>query len=127
MKLASKEVPKSVKPMLKPRGNESFIVNSDFMRVKGQIQIVNFYEQVARQRLQDVVVDKDSAVFDSEWSENIPVARDHEHLVRFESAEDDAYNTLRQTLRRKVTKLLEDIAESEKDGMIHQLTGSQLD
>ncbi|KAK3322970.1 hypothetical protein B0H66DRAFT_217876 [Apodospora peruviana] len=124
MKLASREVPKSVKTMLKPRANESFINNSDFMRVKGQISIVNFYEQVARHGLQDVVVDKDSAVFDSEWSENIPVARDHEHLVRFESAQDDAYNTLQQTLQRKITKLLEEIAESGKDGMIQQPTNT---
>ncbi|KAK1757002.1 ankyrin repeat-containing domain protein [Echria macrotheca] len=116
MKLASREIPKGVKPMLQPRANESFIINSEFMRAKGRIQIVNFYEQFARSGLQDVVVGKDSAVFDSEWSENIPMARDHEHLVRFESAEDDAYNTLRQTLRRKVTKLLEEIAQSTKDG-----------
>ncbi|KAK5657168.1 hypothetical protein OQA88_3225 [Cercophora sp. LCS_1] len=121
MKLASREVPRSVKTMLQPRANESFIVNSDFMRVKGQIQIINFYEQVARQGLQDVVVDKDSAVFDSDWSENIPLARDHEHLVRFEGEQDDAYNTLRQTLQRKVTKLLQEIAESAKDGRSDRL------
>jgi hypothetical protein len=67
------------------------------------------------------VVDKDSAVFDSERSENIPVARDHEHLVRFEDAEDDAYHTLRQTIRRKVTKILESIAEMENTGAFRPL------
>ena len=60
-------------------------------------------------------------MFDSESSENIPVARDHEHLVRFESAEDDAYHTLRQTLHRKVTKLLGELAERAKDGMTYWL------
>ena len=64
------------------------------------------------------MVDKDSAVFDSEYSENIPVARDHEHLVRFDSANDDAYHTLCQTLQRKVSKVLEDVAKINSDGML---------
>ena len=55
MKFASKEVPKNVKTALQPRGNESFIVNTDFMGVKGQIPIVNFYEQLPRYPLQDLV------------------------------------------------------------------------
>ncbi|KAK4451554.1 hypothetical protein QBC34DRAFT_401310 [Podospora aff. communis PSN243] len=116
MKLANREIPKNVRTMLQPRGDESFIINTDFIRAKGQIEIVNFYEQVTRAHLQDLVVDKDSAVLDSERSENIPVARDHEHLVRFEDAEDDAYHTLRQTIRRKVTKILENMSEREKTG-----------
>jgi len=55
MKLASMEVPKNVKILLQPKANESFIVNTEFMRVKGQIPIVNFYEQVPRHPLQDLV------------------------------------------------------------------------
>lgn len=122
MKLAtSREVPRGIKTILQPRADESFIVNTDFMRVKGQIEIVNFYEQVPRYPLQDVVVDKDSAVFDSEYSENIPMARDHEHLVRFESADDDAFNTLRQTLQRKVAKVLESESKATQEGRSDQM------
>lgn len=55
MKLANREIPKNVKSMLQPRGDESFMINTDFIRVKGQIEIVNFYEQVARAHLQDLV------------------------------------------------------------------------
>ena len=44
--------------MLQPRADESFIVNTEFMRIKGQIEIVNFYEQVARYPLQDLVCRK---------------------------------------------------------------------
>ncbi|KAK0725864.1 ankyrin repeat-containing domain protein [Lasiosphaeris hirsuta] len=118
MKLANREVPRGVKNILQPRTNESFMVNSDFMRilVKRQIEIVNFYEQVPRYPLQDLVVDKDSAVFDSEHSENIPMARDHEHLVRFESVDDDAFNTLRQTLQRKVAQVLETESKATQEG-----------
>jgi hypothetical protein len=43
---------------------------------------------------------------DSEYSENIPVARDHEHLVRFSGPDDDAYVTLCQTLTRKIAEFL---------------------
>jgi hypothetical protein len=116
MKLANKEIPKNVKTVLQPRGSESFVVNTDFMRVKGTIAIVNFYEQVPTQGIQDLVVDKDSAVFDSEHSENIPLARDHHHLVRFSSANDDAYHTISQTLKRKVMHLLSDLAKSAHNG-----------
>lgn len=55
MKVASKEVPKNVKTVLKPRANNSFVVNSYFMRIKGHIEIVNFYEQVPRYPLQELV------------------------------------------------------------------------
>jgi alpha-beta hydrolase superfamily lysophospholipase len=55
MKLGNKEIPKNIKTVLQPRGSESFAVNSDFMRVKGNIHIVNFYEQVPTQGIQDLV------------------------------------------------------------------------
>ncbi|PKS12546.1 hypothetical protein jhhlp_000754 [Lomentospora prolificans] len=121
MKLANREVPKNVKTVLQPRGDESFIVNSDFMRVKGQIAIVNFYEQVPRYPSQHLVVDKDSAVFDCEYSENIPVARDHEHLVRFENVEDDAFHMICQTLQRKIASLLEERAHTSRNGYTQQM------
>ncbi|KAK0641741.1 hypothetical protein B0T16DRAFT_220282 [Cercophora newfieldiana] len=121
MRFANKEIPRNVKTMLQPRADESFIINTDFIRAKGPIEIVNFYEQVARPHLQDLVVDKDSAVFGSERSEDIPVARDHEHLVRFESCEDDAYCTLQQTLERKVTKILDELAEVEDEKNLDRL------
>lgn len=62
------------------------------------------------------VVDNDSAVFDSEHSENIPLAKDHHHLVRFSSPDDDAYHTVSQTLKRKVTQLLHEVAQSAHNG-----------
>lgn len=55
MKLTNKEVPKNLKTVLTPRGDESFVVNSDFMRVKGHIAIVNFYEQLPTGIIQDLV------------------------------------------------------------------------
>jgi len=110
------EVPRNVRSALQPRGTESFVANKDFMGVTGSTAIVNFYEQAPRPLLQDLVVDKDSAVLDSEYSENIPVARDHEHLVRFEGPDDDAYVTLHQTLQRKVADILDREAESAKEG-----------
>lgn len=64
------------------------------------------------------VVDKDSAVFDSEHSENIPLARDHHHLVRFDNANDDAYHTICLTLKRKVTQIINDITQSAHNGKI---------
>jgi hypothetical protein len=68
------------------------------------------------------VVDKDSAVFDSEKSENIPMARDHEHLVRFESAHDDAFHTLCQTLQRKVSKILETTSKSTQESTVSSIS-----
>ena len=61
-------------------------------------------------------MDKDSAIFDSENSENIPVARDHEHLVRFEGSNDDSYHMLCQTLQRKVAHILEAGSKRDKEG-----------
>jgi hypothetical protein len=45
-KAMNREIPVEVKSMLQPRTNESFIANSDFMRIKGPISIINFYEQL---------------------------------------------------------------------------------
>jgi hypothetical protein len=55
MKLGSKEVPRDVKSMLQPRASDSYIVNADFMRIKGSISIVNFYEQMTRSPLNALV------------------------------------------------------------------------
>ena len=71
------------------------------------------------------VVDKDSAVLDSAYSENIPVARDHEHLVRFGNAEDDAYNTMCQTLKRKVAQILDWSAKSAKESKFHAVKANE--
>jgi ankyrin repeat domain-containing protein 50 len=54
-KLSNREVPSNVKTILEPRANEAFIVNSEFMKVKGQIAIVNFYEQVKMAKLGELV------------------------------------------------------------------------
>lgn len=132
MKMGNKEVPKNIKTALQPRRPDVFAANTDFMQVKGKIAIVNFYEQVATRMSELVsafiehsksgipnhlqVVDNDSAVFDSEHSENIPLARDHHHLVRFSGPDDDAYHTVSQTLKRKVTQLLQEVAQSAHNG-----------
>lgn len=134
MKMGNKEVPKNIKSALQPRRPDVFAANTDFMQVKGKIAIVNFYEQVPTRMSELVgpfsvftistktfsdslqVVDNDSAVFDSEHSENIPLARDHHHLVRFSSPDDDAYHTVSQTLKRKVTQLLHEVAQSAHNG-----------
>ncbi|KAM0567757.1 hypothetical protein ACHAP9_005995 [Verticillium nonalfalfae] len=101
-----KQMPAQIKTALQPRTSESFICNSDFVKIKGSIAIVNFYEQVNLPGLGELVVDKDSAVFDSEKAENIPIARDHRRLVRFTGPEDDAYRTLLETLKRKIRVFL---------------------
>ncbi|KAI3322074.1 ankyrin repeat-containing domain protein [Xylariaceae sp. AK1471] len=119
-KVANREIPAKIKPIFQPHGAESFIVNSEFMKAKGQIEIVNFYEQVALPKLGMLVVDTDSAVFDSQQSENVPVARDHRTLVRFKSAGDDAYRMLHETLKRKINSFFEVIENaSNKDLIMH--------
>lgn len=62
------------------------------------------------------MVDKDSAVLDCDEAENVPVARDHEHLVRFDCSSDDAYYTLCQTLKRKMIIICDDKANTNKQG-----------
>lgn len=42
--------------MLQPRTNESFVANSDFMKIKGTISIVNFYEQAKTPGLGSLVL-----------------------------------------------------------------------
>lgn len=111
-KIANREVPANVKSILQPRASESFVANSDFMRIKGQISIVNFYEQILLPGLGDLVVDKDSAVFDSELAENVPIARDHRTIARFDGPEDDAYRALYETLCRKINTFLQEIEEA---------------
>ncbi|KAK3989083.1 ankyrin repeat-containing domain protein [Cladorrhinum sp. PSN332] len=118
---ARMELPKNVKPMLQTRSNDSFAINLDFMRVKGNIAVVNFYEQVDRPLLQDLVVDKDSAVFDSENSENIPMSRDHEHLVRFDGPDNDSYHLLCATLRRKLAGIFDGITKRKEDEHMQQM------
>ena len=121
MRLANKEVPRNIKTALQPRGDESFNVNSNFMRIKGDITVVSFYEQVPRFPTQHLVVDKDSAVLHCEFSENFPVARDHEHLVRFENIEDDAFLSLYETLQRKITHLIEERAHTSRNRYTQQM------
>lgn len=135
-KVANRQLPPNIKKMLEPRASEAFVANSDFMKIKGNISIVNFYEQKTTPGLSDLVswpsstawiqqltsvvvlkvVDKDSAVFDTGCAENMPLARDHRGLVRFENQDDDAYRALYQTLQRKVTKILSEIQKKEHRG-----------
>ncbi|KAM0277760.1 hypothetical protein ACHAQH_005553 [Verticillium albo-atrum] len=118
----NKQVPAQVKTLLQPRASESFICNSDFMKIKGCISIVNFYEQLNMPGLGELVVDKDSAVFDSERAENIPIARDHRRLVRFDGPEDDAYRTLFETLKRKIGTFLHDAKREESDKLLDHMS-----
>ena len=115
-KMAGKSIPRAVEPMLKPGSDEQFILNSDFMHIKGRIEIINFYEQQEKKKflMSDLVVDKDSAVFASEHSESFGVDRDHESLVRFRDANDDFYHTICQTLLRKTGSFLRSLAKEER-------------
>jgi hypothetical protein len=67
---------------------------------------VNFYEQKDFKLLGELVVDKDSAVLHYNKVENIPLYRDHRELIRFDSAEDDAYRQVYQTIGRKLSAIL---------------------
>lgn len=69
MSLTGKELPKNVKKSLQPRDDESFRINSDFMRVRGQVLIVNFYEQKSRRLVNDLVCSAHSGL--QSWSSNI--------------------------------------------------------
>jgi hypothetical protein len=112
-KVMNRQIPAEVKSVLQPRTNQSFIANSDFMKVKGRITIINFYEQLNTPGLGTLVVDKDSAVFDSETAENIPLSRSHHQMVKYTSAEDDIYRVLYQTLQRLITGALADVDDEE--------------
>lgn len=54
-KVAKRQVPTKIKEMLEPRSTEAFVANSDFLKIKGSILIVNFYEQLAHPKLSDLV------------------------------------------------------------------------
>ncbi|KAI0179372.1 ankyrin repeat-containing domain protein [Hypoxylon sp. FL1284] len=115
-KAANHAVPPNVLSALRPEANEMYAVNTQFMRIKGDISIVNFYEQKPQGLVGDLVVERGSAIFDSETSENMPVARNHRDLVRFETAQDDFYHTLCQTLRRKVAEFM----TAKKEAELHE-------
>ncbi|KAI1778047.1 ankyrin repeat-containing domain protein [Hypoxylon cercidicola] len=112
-KAANHAVPPNVLTALRPEANEMYTINTQFMRIKGNISIVNFYEQRPQGLVGDLVVERGSAIFDSETSENMPVARNHRDLVRFETSQDDFYHTLCQTLRRKVSEFMTVKKEAE--------------
>ncbi|KAE9375017.1 ankyrin [Stipitochalara longipes BDJ] len=105
-KAAFHEIPYNLKSALKPRANELFEINDAFAGVKGSIVIVNFYEQKHMKGLDELIVDKDSAVLYFENEESIPIFRDHRELIRFDNSEDDAYRLVFQTLQAKLSILL---------------------
>ncbi|KAI0882899.1 ankyrin repeat-containing domain protein [Annulohypoxylon maeteangense] len=106
-------VPPKIKTVLQPEADESYGINTQFMRIKGDTSIINFYEEKSLSLIGNVVVTRDSATFDCETSENMPVARTHQDLVRFEGTNDDFYHTLRQTLNRKVTEIVSAISSAK--------------
>jgi hypothetical protein len=105
-KAAFREIPYNLKTALKPRANELFMINDDFASIKGQASIINFYEQKHMKGLDELVVDKDSAVLYFENEESIPLYRDHRELIRFEGADDDAFRLVFQTIKVKVSTVL---------------------
>ena len=54
-KVAFHEIPANLRSALKPRANELFAINGDFVSVKGSIQIVNFFEQKEMRYLGELV------------------------------------------------------------------------
>lgn len=115
-KAAFHEMPYNLKTALKPRANELFEINDAFAGVKGSLAIVNFYEQKHMKGLDELIVDKDSAVLYFENEESIPIYRDHRELIRFENAEDDAYRLVFQTLQAKISALLnQDESKAHQD------------
>jgi hypothetical protein len=105
-KAAFHEIPYNLKTALQPRANELFEINDTFASVKGSLAIVNFYEQKHMKGLDELIVDKDSAVLWFDNEESIPVYRDHRELIRFEDSDDDAYRLVFQTLQAKISTLL---------------------
>ncbi|KAI1086945.1 hypothetical protein F5B19DRAFT_477271 [Rostrohypoxylon terebratum] len=104
-------VPPKIKAALQPEADETYIMNTQFMRIKNDISIMNFYESMPDgfpniPGLGGIVVMRESAVFDSETSENMQVTRNHRDLVRFEGPEDDFYRMLCETLRRKIAEFM---------------------
>ena len=53
------------------------------------------------------VVEADSAIMHHPGEDNVPLMRSHQELVRYESAEDDAYNTVVETLAEKLSRVLQ--------------------
>ncbi|KAI1456398.1 hypothetical protein F4805DRAFT_432715 [Annulohypoxylon moriforme] len=113
-KVVNYSVPPKIMTALQPDADETYIINTQFMRIKGSTSIVNFYEQKPQNLLVgDVAVTRNSAIFDTETAENVPVARNHQDLVRFGSVDDEFYYTLRQTLQRKVREFMSATKEIE--------------
>lgn len=54
-KIINRQIPSQVESELKPHADESFMVNSQFVKIAGSISIVNFYEQVTQPGLGDLV------------------------------------------------------------------------
>lgn len=45
MSFRNRQIPEDIQPFVQPRSNELYALNSAFVKVKGRIAIVNFYEQ----------------------------------------------------------------------------------
>lgn len=54
-KLVNMSIPQSVNDVLKPRADDAFFMNTNFVKIGGRIAIVNFYEQMALPGLNDLV------------------------------------------------------------------------
>lgn len=52
-------------------------------------------------------MDKDSAVMHVENELNIPLFRDHQELIRYHSKWDDAYRYVVETMRVKISPLID--------------------
>jgi hypothetical protein len=113
-KLASKEVPAQLKATLHPHSDELFAINDDFGNIQGDIAIVNFYEQKKVAFLNELVVDKESAVLHGLNVESTALYRDHSEIVKFRGADDDAFKQISETVHRKVEEIL--AAESQLSG-----------
>ena len=54
-KAASYKIPENLKSVLAPKADDLFSINDEFPQVKGDIAIVNFYEQKTMTGLDDLV------------------------------------------------------------------------
>ncbi|KAF2268869.1 hypothetical protein CC78DRAFT_510110, partial [Lojkania enalia] len=96
------DIPRELRATLTPRSNELYVINEDFMRIKGSFAILNIYEQKIMTGMSELIVDKDSAVLHSEYSENYGFYRDHRELARFSGITDELCQRLFGIIKEKM-------------------------
>ena len=100
LKLPFNAESKKLSAAVKPGAEELFAINEDFASIGMTIPILNFYEIAGSHTKSGPFVDRESAIMHYENEEFMGLRRNHRDLTRFESASDDVYGVVRDTIGR---------------------------